>query len=90
MAFAEDITEFFDQDDFAVSVTLNGSPVSAIFDDTYADELGVVGTRPTILVATSDTSGVSAGDSAVIGAVTYYVEVMRPDGTGVTRILLSE
>lgn len=91
--FVEDITAFFDTTNgFAQAVTINGSSVSAIFDN--ANALGSVGpysmasTQPTLTLPTTSVPANPVGLSAVVGAVTYLVAAHEPDGTGVSRLLL--
>ena len=90
MALTEPLDVFFD--DFAVSVTLAGASVQAIFDD--AHEIGSIGsvgmaaTQPTLTLRTSDCPADPVGSSVVIGAASYMVAEHRPDGTGVSQLLL--
>lgn len=91
--FVEDLTAFFDATNgFAHAVTINGSSVSAIFDN--ANALGSVGpygmasTQPTLTLPTTSVPANPVGLSAVVGAVTYLVAAHEPDGTGVSRLLL--
>ena len=91
--FVEDLTAFFDTTNgFAQAVTINGSSVSAIFDN--ANALGSVGpygmasTQPMLTLPTTSVPANPVGLSAVVGAVTYLVAAHEPDGTGVSRLLL--
>lgn len=91
--FVEDITAFFDATNgFAQAVTINGSSVSAIFDN--ANALGSVGpygmasTQPMLTLPTTSVPANPVGLSAVVGAVTYLVAAHEPDGAGVSRLLL--
>ena len=91
--FVEDLTAFFDTTNgFAQAVTINGSSVSAIFDN--ANALGSVGpygmasTQPMLTLPTTSVPANPVGLSAVVGAVTDLVAAHEPDGTGVSRLLL--
>ena len=91
--FVEDLTAFFDATNgFAQAVTINGSSVSAIFDN--ANALGSVGpygmasTQPMLTLPTTSVPANPVGLSAVVGAVTYLVAAHEPDGTGISRLLL--
>ena len=91
--FVEDLTAFFDATNgFAQAVTINGSSVSAIFDNANAlgsvGPYGVASTQPTLTLPTISVPANPVGLSAVVDAVTYLVAAHEPDGTGVSRLLL--
>ncbi len=92
MAFAEDLSVFFDTDGFAVSATLAGGAVRGIFDAAY--ELGAVGmvgmatTAPVFTLATSDVPASPAGASLVVNGSTFTVVEHQADGTGISLLLL--
>ena len=89
MAFAEDLAPFFSTADFAVAAALNGVSVTGIFDNGYAEPFGEVeGRQPTFLLPTASAPSVAHGQSLVIGAATYKVRGVEPDGTGVTLLKL--
>ena len=96
MAFAEDLSLFFDTDEFAVEATATTRAgatlqLKVIFDAPPADAFGAGGmeaSQPAVLVATSAVEALRQGDLFVVGARSYRVENTQPDGTGVTRLLL--
>jgi hypothetical protein len=92
MAFTEDLTAFFNVDDFAVAATLNGATVKAIFDNNYelgsVGPFGMSGTQPTLTLSTADVPTDPIGKSAVVNGKTYTIAVHQPDGTGVSQLLL--
>jgi hypothetical protein len=92
VAFTEPIAAFFDTGDFAVSATLNGVSVTGIFDNEYFEPLGndVQGASPIFTLPTSSASSAAHGQSLVIGATTYKVRGVEPDGTGVTTLRLEK
>ena len=90
MAFTEDHSEFLDEDDFAVSASVGGSSVSVIFDHAFVEVQGIIGERPMVLADDGDVSSVSVGDSLTVNSQLYVVRVKRPDGTGMTTIVLEE
>jgi hypothetical protein len=91
MPFTEDLTEFTDTDDFGTAVTLDGSPVNAIFDREYLEDGQVSGRVPMLKGREADFSGATEGTSTVvINAVTYVVEVIQPDGTGWVEVALRQ
>lgn len=91
MAFTEDLAPFFSTADFAVSGTLAGLSVTGIFDAQYFDGLGEVeGRQPTFVLPTASASSAAHGQTLVIGAKTYKVRGVEPDGTGITLLRLEE
>ena len=75
--------------DFGTACSVGGVAVHGIFDAAYADVFGIVaGTRPALLIASADAPDVAIDDAVTIGATTYTVAVVQPDGTGMTRLLL--
>ena len=94
MAFAEDLTQFFDTDDFGVAATYNGSTtVNGIFDNGFSaigSQPGIEGSLPSFTCRASDVSGVVHGHTLVISGATYNIVGVHPDGTGVVMLALSE
>lgn len=91
MAFTEDISAFFDTDDFAVSATVGAATFNVIFDNAYLSAGGdapVAGTQPMVTARSSDVSSVWIGNTMTINSVAYVVTGIHPDGTGVTVITL--
>lgn len=102
MAIETDDTQafFFTVNDFGTSATFTPSGGSAstivgIFDNPYlgADAGGMVefsATSPTFTARDVDFPGVAHGDELVIGATTYLIREVMPDGTGITTVMLEE
>jgi hypothetical protein len=91
MAFVEPIAAYFMTDGFAVTATLAGVTVTGIFDAQYYEPLGEVqGRQPMFMLPTASASSAAHGQSLVIGATTYTVRGVEPDGTGVTVLILEE
>ncbi|MBK7592226.1 MAG: hypothetical protein IPI27_13395 [Betaproteobacteria bacterium] len=90
MAFTEPIASFFGTDDFAVTATLAGVSVTGIFDAQYYEPLGndVQGSQPMFMLPTASAPSAAHGQTLVIGASTYKVRGVEPDGTGVTVLRL--
>lgn len=96
----DDLDPFVSLDDFAVPVLLElqdgtSRAVAGIFDDPYLNtQLGEYEpdvTQPRVTAKASDLEGVTRGDLAVIGGVTYDVMgAPQPDGTGMALLRLSE
>lgn len=92
MAFTEDLTEFLDeQDGFAVLATLDGSPIKVVLDEEYAESEGISGAVPIAKCLTSDLSTLNEGASLlVIGSDSYIVSFQKPDGTGMSDLVLAK
>jgi hypothetical protein len=87
MAFAEDFAVYFT--DFAQAVTVGGVSTHGIFDNASLAALGLVaGTNPVLVVKTASVPAVAQGDAVVIGATSYTVSGIKPDGTGITTLEL--
>lgn len=93
MAFVEDLAPFFNTRDFAVAALWKGvTSVDGIFGAPYRSPLDdiVEASAPTFTCASADIATVAHGDSLAIGAKTYKVAAVEPDGTGVTLLRLEE
>lgn len=89
-----DTNEFFDLDDFAETVTLNGTPVKAIFDKPrvqYQEGFAqVVGNYPQLTVQTVDVEAaeIEQGSAVSVRNTSYTVADIDDDGTGITVLFL--
>lgn len=95
MAFAEDLSVFFDTDGFAVECVINTtSPrtIDVIFgtptEGAQLYDSSVEADAPFFHCKTSDLSGVTVGKTATINTVVYKIKKIRDDGTGVSRVSL--
>lgn len=87
MDLAADMSVFFS--DFGVAATLDGGAVRGIFDSEYMQAFGgMAGNATAFKLATASTTGVTTASLLVVGAATYRVRSVQPDGTGVTTLLL--
>lgn len=72
--------------------TLNGVTVSGIFDDAYSaamiGDVGMENTQPMFTLKTSLVIGDPVGQTITIDGIGYMVANHRPDGSGVSRLLL--
>lgn len=77
MAWTEDVKgEFFRDEDGAAEWIVNGVAVQGRFNDSFADDFGIEGTAPQLLIADTDLAACGAqADHAVSG----------PDGTFTVR-----
>lgn len=92
MAFTETLSPFFDADDFAESVVIDGVSVSAIFDNAWAQAgIGVAGAATADPVLTLPDASVPLepeGKPVVVRGVAYRIVRVEPDGTGVSTLFL--
>lgn len=92
MAWVEDLSPFLDTDTFAVTATIAGQPVVGIFDNASVLSEGYDGVmetvRPVFVCQSADVDSVLYGAAATINSVQYKVRGTRPDGTGMTLIIL--
>jgi hypothetical protein len=86
MSLVEDLSVFFA--DFNTTATLDGAAVDVIFDNAYADPLGVATRQPQAMLTTASAAAATQASVLVVGGVTYRVRSMEPDGTGVTTLTL--
>ncbi|HIJ26196.1 MAG TPA: hypothetical protein HPP79_11020 [Gammaproteobacteria bacterium] len=95
MSFTEDLTPFFDTDDFADTATLTigggaGVSINVIFNKEWDQErLGDAPFSGVSAVATcqsSDLDGVNSGDTLAISATTYTITDTRD--LGATSLLV--
>lgn len=70
------------------TATFSGSTFGVVFDNAFADPLGMASSTPSCLAADGDVSGVSQGGSLTVNSVNYIVRELRPDGLGLTRLIL--
>lgn len=91
MAFVEDLSAFFNSDDFADEASLSGLSVRGIFDNAYAmanGGLGMSDSAPAFTLQTSQVPSSPVGQLIVIKSVTYAIAMHEPDGTGVSVLIL--
>lgn len=91
MAMVEDFSAFFQISDFAITATLAGLPVRAIFDAEYQLQdmaSGVMTAAPVLTLASANVPVNVVGVSVVVESVTYKVVEVMPDGTGITLLRL--
>ncbi len=97
--YSTDISLFFT--DYAVGAVYTpqggqATSIRVIFDNEFqaiemlAGGVGVESTSPAALCRTSDVSSAKHRDTLVVGGKTYHVTGVHPDGTGITRLMLSE
>jgi hypothetical protein len=91
MAFTEDLSDFINDDTPGyVLATIGGVAVGGIFDNGYAESFDVDGTQPSLTCASADVSTAVRGTAVVVNAVSYTVADHKPDGTGMTKLVLEK
>jgi hypothetical protein len=90
--FAEDLTAFFQADEFAVTAQLDGLEVVGIFDNAY-DTTGIgvadiAGTNPLFTLPTSAVPARPVGKVLVVAGTSWRIVDHQPDGTGVSQLRL--
>lgn len=89
MAMTEDISDFFDDNEFSVVALWKGTTsVNVIYDHEYTEQFGAAGSNPIVIGDINSLPGVARGDSLNIDSVSYTIETIEPDGTGLIRFRL--
>lgn len=90
--FTEDLSAFFNTDDFAIAATYNGATaVNVIFDRAYVETLtGIAGTNPVALVQASTVDANPKGKTLLISGTTYTIRGFEPQDDGATLLLQLE
>lgn len=88
MAYAEDLSPFFDPEMDGDTALLDGASVNGIFQNGYAEAFGMAAhdSRFTCPAAATDTT--TQASVLVVRGITYRVRSIQPDGTGVCTLLL--
>lgn len=92
MPFDEDLSVFFDDDDFASTATLNGTASgNVIFDREHLDALGVVSSAnpEALAIASEYGTGVVTGTLAIAGT-SYTIRDRQPQFDGAVVLLQLE
>jgi pectate lyase len=93
----EELSEFFELGEHGTAATYTpsggtGSSIVVVFrNEFYLEDLGNVGvetSQPIVTVETSKVPGVANGDVITIESANYNVVGVRPDGTGISEIVL--
>ena len=88
--FTEDLSAFFDTDDFAIAATVGATTVPVIFDAAYLRALDIVSTvNPVALAQASDTAA-AVGATIVINGTSYTIRNREPQDDGAVVLLQLE
>lgn len=72
------------------TASVGGDPVTAIFDNGFADVLNFNGTQPGITCLSADVADAALGTAVVVDGTDYTVAKIQADGSGLTKLLLQE
>lgn len=87
--FVEDLSPFFNVDDFAVNAMLDWDPVVGLFDTAYMQAFdGVSGATTVFILPTDSALNATSESILVIDDARYRVRSVQPDGNGVTTLQL--
>ena len=87
MNLAADMPVFFS--DFGVAATLDGGAVRGVFDSEYMQAFdGMAGTTSMFRLPSTSAASATTSSVLVVGAASYRVRSVQPDGTGVTVLML--
>jgi hypothetical protein len=94
-----DVNVFFESD-FAEDAEYTpsggaGVDIKVVFDEAYqattiGKDLAYSNANPSVLCKSVDVETATEGDTLIIADVTYYVIAVEPEGTGITRLVLSK
>lgn len=88
--FSEDLSLFFNANDFAVTVNIDGlANVNGIFEEQYI-EVNYVQTKKPIFTFASADYLVTLDSILVNGLEVFKVKGIEPDGSGITRLILEK
>jgi hypothetical protein len=87
--FTEDLSVFFDTDDFAEDATYDTvNTIAVIFDRAYLEQLGMIASaEPTALTRAADVAADPTGKPLVIRGVTYTIRNILPQDDGAVVLL---
>lgn len=91
--FDDDLSELFDEDEHAVSVSLNGKSFTGIVNEEFTEgEYGTVDDdrqSPVLYTSTNDAIGAEYDNDITVDGKALFVKGIHPDGTGITVLVLS-
>lgn len=89
---ADDLADIFNASEFAMdAATVGAATVYGLFENEYIDVLDVAGTVPAFACRSSDVTAnsIARGTSITINSTAYTVRNLKPNGSGITVLLLS-
>jgi hypothetical protein len=86
----QNLTPFFNTQEFATLAMIGGLAVSGVFDRLYVEYADITGNHPTFLCPSEQISHIELGDEITINQKSYTIAAIQPDGTGLTLLVLHE
>lgn len=86
--FTEDLSPFFNAAELGVAATLDGAPVTGIFDNAYTEAFGMASRAPMFTLPSASAAGATQASALVVDGSAYRVTSVQPDGSGVTLLTL--
>jgi len=91
MPFTEDLSVFFNTEDFATAAMASwGGTVNVIFDAEYLDQLGMAGTNPGALAMASEVPASAVNGTITINGTAYTIRDRQPQDDGAVVLLQLE
>ena len=88
---AEPLGAFLNTAEFAEAATFGATTIVGIFDNIYADALGIAGNAPVFQCKSTDAASLTPGTSTlVIRSSSWLVIGVEADGTGISIVRLQE
>jgi hypothetical protein len=87
--FSEDLSVFFDNDEFAIAATVGSTTINVIFDGAFLASLGVAGTNP-VALAQASYSAAAVGATITISGTAYTIRAREQQDDGATVLLQLE
>lgn len=89
---AADRLTFFNTEEFGVTATVGAATFPGILDNEYVDTFDVTGTVPVFICDSSSVTlnNITRGISITINSTVYTVRNIKPDGTGMSVLVLSD
>ena len=91
--FTENLDEFLDTEEFASSVVQGAKTFLGVFTDEYEGTFEIEGKHPVLVVkdtALAATPATVQGVTLTVDGVSYKVQEIQPDGTGMSTLLLEK
>lgn len=87
----EPLDAFLNTAEFAETATFGATPIVGIFDNAFADAMGIAGSAPVFQCKSTDAASLSPGTSTLtIRSSSYLVIGVEADGTGISLVRLQE
>lgn len=88
----EDLTPFFNLAEFATAAVWSQqeAPINVIFDNGFADPLGMSSSSPIATAIAAHMPNVARLQTLVIKGVTYSIDDVQPDGQGIVTLPLKK